>query len=87
MSKVQQPAIVLSSSRGTGRVGQLWHLVVKGGAGQGAVTLRVSGRSCVLRGRTLFATRATTCVVEARRGASGIFWAATSKPARFVVTV
>ena len=86
MSKAQQPAIVLSPSRATGRVGHRWRLAVKGGAGQGAVTLRVSGRSCVLRGRTLSATRATTCVVEARKGASGIFWAVSSKPARFVVT-
>lgn len=76
-------SVVPSHARGV--LGHRWVLKAKGGSGTGILNFVVKGPGCSLRGSVLRAVRATTCVVTVQKAPSGIFLAAVSPPARFVV--
>jgi hypothetical protein len=83
--KVQAPLSLRVSSK-VARHSARVSLSTSGGSGRGAVHFSVKGKHCFLRGDTLGASRATSCVVSATKAGSGSYLAVTSKSVKVKFT-
>ncbi|HEY5111018.1 MAG TPA: carboxypeptidase regulatory-like domain-containing protein [Acidimicrobiales bacterium] len=82
-----QAPLSVSNVTTTGSAGTAITLTTSGGSGSGAVSYSVTGTGCSVSGSSLSASGVDTCVVTARKAASGIYSAATSTTTTFTFSL
>ena len=79
----RQAPLTITNVTTSFEVGSKVYLTSSGGSGVGAISFSSRGAGCSISGSELVASRATSCVVTARKAASSGYSAVTSSPKSF----